>query len=173
VAPSATDTFNGIGLDYAVGTTTMELPDDLLALYGAEIEVRDGEPTVTVPEHELDVGTLAVGGRYRIAVLPPRDGEPGDSADEQRADGDRTGDGTSHYARDGRQDGGPPVAEGEVCEVEIEDVGDQGDGIARIGPGYVVFVPNTAVGDRVTAEITQARENFAFAEVVEGEPLSD
>jgi len=147
----------------------MELPDDLLALYAAEIEVRDGEPSIAIPDRELEIGDLAVGDRYRIAVLPPRAEESSEDTDPQRVDrGTAVGSGPED-----RRNGGPPVSEGEVCEVEIEDVGDQGDGIARIGPGYVVFVPETDVGDRVTAEITQARENFAFAEVVEGEPLSE
>lgn len=59
------------------------------------------------------------------------------------------------------------VEEGNVLDVEIEDIGDQGDGLARVGPGYVVIVPDTQVGDRVTVEITEARENVAFADMVE------
>ena len=65
-----------------------------------------------------------------------------------------------------------PVGAGDRIEVDVVDVGDQGDGIARIGPGYVVFVPETTVGDRVTVEITEARDNFAFGTVREGEPIS-
>jgi predicted RNA-binding protein with TRAM domain len=61
------------------------------------------------------------------------------------------------------------VSEGEVLEVDIEDMGRQGDGIARIGPGYVVFVSDTNVGDRVRVRITSTRENFAFAEPVTSE----
>jgi predicted RNA-binding protein with TRAM domain len=62
----------------------------------------------------------------------------------------------------------PPVEKGETVEVEVEDIGEQGDGIARIGPGYIVFVPGADIGDRITVEINQVRENFAFGEVVEG-----
>ncbi len=126
-----------------------------MALYSAKLE-RDGSRAVfSVPEHELEVGDLAVGDRYRVAVIP--------------TDGQST---TNREPPRSRSGGEPPVEEGETREVEIEDVGDQGDGIARIGPGYVVFVPDTAVGDRVTVEINEARDNFAFGEVVEGEPLS-
>lgn len=145
----------------------MELPDDVLALYTAEIESRNGRPSIEIPERELAVGELDAGERYRIAVLPPRETE------SSRDNGDTSGRGRGRARTPARADGEPPVEEGEVREVEIEDVGDQGDGIARIGPGYVVFVPETNIGDRVKAEITQARENFAFAEVVEGEPLSN
>ena len=131
-----------------------------MALYSAKLE-RDGSRAVfSVPEHELEVGDLAVGDRYRVAVIPTDGGTTDDGSTRNR---------TPTRTRTGAD---PPVEEGETREVEIEDVGDQGDGIARIGPGYVVFVPETAVGDRVTVEINEARDNFAFGEVVEGEPLS-
>ena len=60
-----------------------------------------------------------------------------------------------------------PVSEGEHVVVDIEDIGTQGDGIARIGPGYIVFVPDTEIGDRVTVQIGEVKSNFAFAEVVD------
>ena len=49
----------------------------------------------------------------------------------------------------------------------IEILGDAGDGIARVEHGYVIIVPNTDVGERVRIEITDARENVGFANVVE------
>jgi len=61
----------------------------------------------------------------------------------------------------------PSVEEGEQRTVEIEDIGDQGDGITRVERGFVVIVPDTEQGERVTVEITDVRENVAFAEVVE------
>jgi predicted RNA-binding protein with TRAM domain len=64
-----------------------------------------------------------------------------------------------------RQD--PPVEEGEQRDVEIENLGDQGDGITRVERGFVVIVPDTEPSERVTVEITDVRENVAFAEVVE------
>jgi predicted RNA-binding protein with TRAM domain len=54
--------------------------------------------------------------------------------------------------------------------VEIEYLGDQGDGIAKVERGYVVIAPDTSIGDRVTAEIQQARETVAFADVVDRNP---
>jgi predicted RNA-binding protein with TRAM domain len=59
------------------------------------------------------------------------------------------------------------VDEGETREVEIEDIGEQGDGITRVERGFVVIVPDTEQGERATVEITDVRENVAFAEVVE------
>ncbi len=59
-----------------------------------------------------------------------------------------------------------PVEEGETYEVEIEDLGSKGDGIAKI-EDFVVFVPNTEVGETVEVEITSVGRRFAFGEVVE------
>jgi predicted RNA-binding protein with TRAM domain len=61
----------------------------------------------------------------------------------------------------------PPVNEGETREVEIEDIGEQGDGITRVERGFVVIVPDTKESERVKIEITDVRQNVAFAEVVE------
>ena len=61
----------------------------------------------------------------------------------------------------------PPVEEGEQRTVEIEDLGDQGDGITRVERGFVVIVPDSKQGERVTVEITDVQRNVAFAEVVE------
>ncbi|WP_080510544.1 TRAM domain-containing protein [Halorubrum kocurii] len=61
----------------------------------------------------------------------------------------------------------PPVEKGEQRTVEIEDIGDQGDGITRVERGFVVIVPDTKQSERVTIEITDVHENVAFAEVVE------
>ncbi|WP_328766624.1 TRAM domain-containing protein [Haloarcula nitratireducens] len=62
---------------------------------------------------------------------------------------------------------GPPVEEGETRRVEIEDIGEQGDGVARVERGYVVIVPDTELGERVAVEIQTVTENVAFAEVTE------
>ena len=50
--------------------------------------------------------------------------------------------------------------------VEIEDIGDQGEGIARVERGYVVIIADAEVGDSVAVRVTKARETVAFAEVV-------
>ena len=63
-----------------------------------------------------------------------------------------------------------PVAEGETRVVEIDSIGDKGDGVARIDGGYVVIVADAEVGERLRVEMNQVRENVAFAEVVERLP---
>ncbi len=59
-----------------------------------------------------------------------------------------------------------PVEEGKTYEVEIEDLGSKGDGIARVD-GFVVFVSDTEVGERVAVEINSVGSKFAFGDVVE------
>lgn len=59
-----------------------------------------------------------------------------------------------------------PVEEGETYDVTIEDIARQGDGIARI-EGFVVFVPNTSVGDEVQIKIERVLPKFAFSTIVE------
>ena len=59
-----------------------------------------------------------------------------------------------------------PVEEGETYDVTIQDTARQGDGIARI-EGFVIFVPNTKVGDEVKIKVDRVLPKFAFASVVE------
>lgn len=126
--------------------------DDPLCVFSATVERRDGTYVLEVPESEVDLGTVAAGGVYRAALHPvPRSST---TAGTDGRGGERAAD-----------RGGPPVSEGDRCRVTIEDLGEQGDGLARIGPGYVVFVPDTTVGEEVTIEITDARENVAFGTV--------
>ena len=76
----------------------------------------------------------------------------------------------NNYGRDNFQDNrGPstPINVGEEYDVKIEDVGRDGDGIARI-EGYVVFVSGAKLGDEVKIKINSTRRNFGFADIVEG-----
>jgi len=60
----------------------------------------------------------------------------------------------------------PPVEEGETYKVKIEDIGKEGDGVAKV-ENFVVFVPETDVGDEVEIEITRVLRTLAFGEVVD------
>ena len=136
----------------------MEISDDLACLHTAEVERRDDTYVVEVPEREVALGAVEEGDTYRVALVSTGGDAESVSASETGATS-----GSSSRSSDEQ----PPVAEGAVVDVEIEDIGDQGDGIARVGPGYVVIVPDTGVGERVSVEITTTRENMAFADVVE------
>ncbi|MFC4550393.1 MULTISPECIES: 23S rRNA (uridine(2552)-2'-O)-methyltransferase [Halorussus] len=63
-----------------------------------------------------------------------------------------------------------PVREGDTLEVEIADVGSEGDGVAKVD-GYTLFVPGTEEGDTVEVRVTDVKPNYGFAEKIaeEGE----
>ncbi|GAB6103098.1 MULTISPECIES: TRAM domain-containing protein [Thermococcus] len=71
--------------------------------------------------------------------------------------GDRYGFGERSYEA--------PVKVGERYTVKIESIGKGGDGIARV-KGFVIFVPNTQVGQEVEIVINSVKRKFAFAEVI-------
>jgi predicted RNA-binding protein with TRAM domain len=135
----------------------MEISDQLRCLFSATVEKRDESYLIEVPEQEVRLDNLQQGETYRVAIFP----SPSNEADESED--------TDTNTRLGRQSGSqkPPVEEGETRRVEIDDIGDQGDGITRVERGFVVIVPDTEQGERVAIEITDVRENVAFAEVVE------
>jgi len=68
------------------------------------------------------------------------------------------------------------VEEGKEYECEIEDLGREGDGMTRIN-NFVVFVPNTTVGQKVKIKIVRVMRRVAFGEVVseggEAEPPAE
>jgi predicted RNA-binding protein with TRAM domain len=135
----------------------MEIPDQLRCLFSATIEKRDESYLIEVPKQEIRPDNLQQGATYRVAIFP--------SSSKEAAESEATDTAT----RQGRQDDPeqPPVEEGETRRVEIDNIGDQGDGITRVERGFVVIVPDTEQGERVVIEITDVRENVAFADVVE------
>lgn len=130
----------------------MNRSDTPLCVFSAQVQ-SDGDTFVfEIPKSEISIGSIREGVVYRVGILPHS--VQADSADSR---------GGSSADQDSSL---PPVTEGETLQVEIEDIGDQGDGIARIESGYIVFVPNTTLNERVMVEIKEARETVAFAEVI-------
>jgi len=127
----------------------MELSDDLLCLFNAEVERSEDDFVVAVPGREVETGAVDPDEVYRVALMA-------------RSREDDSPDAPSQPDRPQ-----PPVEEGEVRYVEIEDLGKQGDGIARVERGYVIIVPGGEVGERVKIEITEVKSNFAVGEIVE------
>ena len=116
---------------------------------------------IEVPRSELEEGTITAGETYRVAIVSgtPRSD---DAETRQQPDGASS---SPESDSDGPTQQSPPVEPGDIREVTIESLGDQGDGIAKIDHGYVVIVPETRPDDEVTVEIENARENVAFARV--------
>ena len=134
----------------------MKISEELQCLFSASIEEQDGSYVIDVPERELQLGDLQQGETYRVALVSsPTQSEPEQSEQAETR---------SQSQREPQE---PPVEESETREVEIEDIGEQGDGITRVKRGFVVIVPDTKESERVKIEITDVRQNVAFAEVVE------
>lgn len=133
----------------------MNISDDLLCLYSASVEHENDSYVLEVPEQEIQNGDLSDDDVYKIALIATS------------PDGTETTRGSSEREQTVESESGPPVDEGDIRKVEIEGLGDQGDGVGKIEGGYVVIVPETELGDTVTAEMKTVRENFAIAEIIQ------
>ncbi|MEP0826627.1 MAG: TRAM domain-containing protein [Nitrososphaera sp.] len=60
--------------------------------------------------------------------------------------------------------GPKPVEASKEYDLEITETSRQGDGIARV-QGFVIFVKNAKVGQKVKAKITNVGARFATAEL--------
>ena len=119
--------------------------------FTTSIEREGGRYIIELPEQEFEYGTLAEGDVCRVSV------EVIES------------DGTKKGRRSENDLAAAPVSVGDQRTVEIESIGDEGDGIARVERGYVLIVPGTEPGDEVRIEITDITPNVGFAEVIETE----
>ena len=131
---------------------TLEISDELLCLFSADVTVEDDRYLVEVPRREVETGPVEAGGTYRVALI---------STDIDAEADESTG---AETPPDQPQ---PPVEPGETRYVEIEDIGKQGDGIARVERGYVIIVPGADVGERVKIEVTEVKSNFAVGEILD------
>jgi predicted RNA-binding protein with TRAM domain len=130
---------------------TVEISDNLLCLFSERVRSEDGSYVIEIPQREIETGSIDPDETYRVALISRERAESAD-ADESEAP-------TSEPQ--------PPVEIGEVRYVEIEDIGKQGDGIARVERGYVIIVPGAEIGERVKIEITEVKSNFAVGEIID------
>lgn len=145
----------------------MDVPDNLLCLFTAELEETNGSYIIEVPAREISKGQLQPDQTYRAAAVqtdPTKQEVQTRNQDQTDSVAKNSGDQSQNHERPDQQ---PPVEKGEQRTVEIEDLGDQGDGITRVERGYVVIVSDTEPNERVRIEITDVSENVGFAEVIE------
>ncbi|MHC3381934.1 TRAM domain-containing protein [Haloarcula sp. H-GB5] len=167
----------------------MATDSDLHCLFTAPVEEHQDSYVIEIPKQEVELGTLAPETLYRIALFqsaaeaPTPQSQSGSQSDPQSSSHSKaesqssSQSGPQSDSRSGEPSrepefgpSSPPVAEGETRVVEIENIGDKGDGVARIDGGYVVIVSDADVGERLRVEMDQVRENVAFAEIVERLP---
>jgi len=130
---------------------TVEISDNLLCLFSARVRSEDGSYVIEVPQREIETGSVDPDETYRVALISRERAETEESAETETP--------TSEPQ--------PPVEVGEIRYVEIEDIGKQGDGIARVERGYVIIVPGAEIGERVKIEITEVKSNFAVGEIID------
>jgi len=165
----------------------MATESDLHCLFTAPVEEQHDSYVIEIPKQEVELGTLAPETLYRIALFqsaaeapPPQSDSRSEPDSQPSSRSEPQSDSRSEAQSDSRSDeptgepefapSSPPVAEGETRVVEIDNIGDKGDGVARIDGGYVVIVSDADVGERLRVEMDQVRENVAFAEIVERLP---
>lgn len=129
----------------------MDDADTVLCLFNATVTVDEDEYVISVPRREVQTGALDLESTYRVALV--------DQDTDEETSTVKTPEGEPQ----------PPVEPGEVRYVEVEDLGKQGDGIARVERGYVIIVPDADVGDRVKVTVTDVQPNFAVADVLESD----
>ena len=121
---------------------------EVASKFTTSIEREAGRYVIEVPEREFEYGTLSAGDVCRVSIEIVDSGakkEEGSQRDQPQA----------------------PVSVGDQRTVEIESIGDEGDGIARVERGYVLIVPETEPGDEVLIEITDVTPNVGFAQVID------
>ncbi len=136
----------------------MEISDKLLCLFSAEVTEEDDRYTIEIPKREIDTGSIDAGDTYRVALISRSAGTSGSTTVEESSSADRPS-----------TEPQPPVEAGELRYVEIEDIGKQGDGIARVERGYVIIVPGAEIGERVKIEVAEVKSNFAVGEIIDEE----
>ena len=135
----------------------MEISDKLLCLFNADVSETGDTYTVEVPRREVDTGSIETGETYRVALISRESVESGTSGSSS----------SSAASSRPSSEPQPPVDVGEMRYVEVEDIGKQGDGIARVERGYVIIVPGAEVGEQVKVEVTEVKSNFAVGEIIE------
>ncbi|MBD2394532.1 23S rRNA (uracil(1939)-C(5))-methyltransferase RlmD [Cyanobacterium aponinum UTEX 3222] len=58
------------------------------------------------------------------------------------------------------------MKQGDLVEVEIDDVSSEGSGVARVDQ-QVVFIPNTVTGDRISSRIVRVKKKYAQGQLEE------
>lgn len=134
----------------------MEISNELTSLFSAPIEEHRGSYVIELPRAELKEGSIEASESYHVALISNRVGSDTAQEDSENTETEQSVD------RDK-----PPLSVGETRVVEIEEIGDQGDGLTRVDRGYVVIVPETEKDERVRIRIRHVRKTVAFADVVE------
>ena len=177
--------------DHVVETIRGDMTDEdtraritqLVGEEGADVVISDMAPNMT-GEYSLDharsvylarqafetaMEVLATGGDLAVKVFDGPDvADLRADMDEEfqyvrsiRPDASR--DSSSEQYLVGKHRITAPVRSGDELDVTIEDVGSEGDGIAKV-EGFTLFVDGATEGETLRVRITDVKPRFAFAE---------
>jgi predicted RNA-binding protein with TRAM domain len=132
----------------------VDIADSLQCLFTASVTEQAESYRIEIPREEVEHGELDVGEFYRVGIL----------THTAAASSSESPDAAPDAAPQEPQ--APPVDEGEVREVTIETLGEEGDGIAKVERGYIIIVDGGQPGETVEVDIHAVRQNVAFAEIV-------
>ncbi|MFC7216200.1 deoxyribonuclease [Saliphagus sp. GCM10025334] len=108
----------------------IEIPSSLRSLFSAPIEEQDGTYIIEVPSSEVEYGAVTADETYRVAIF-----ESPTSAESSIQQGPQQRPSRESVNRAPSE---PLVDEGEVRDLTIEIIGDQGDGIAKVERGETI-----------------------------------
>ncbi|WP_044957725.1 23S rRNA (uridine(2552)-2'-O)-methyltransferase [Halarchaeum acidiphilum] len=134
----------------------------------------DHARSVHLARQALETATdlLGEGGNFAVKVFQGQDldGFEDDVAREfafsRRTSPDASRESSSEVYVVGKNRLTGPVRVGDVRDVEITGVGEEGDGIAKV-EGFTLFVAGVEEGDEVRVEVTDVKPRFGFAEPIE------
>jgi 23S rRNA (uridine2552-2'-O)-methyltransferase len=159
---------------------------ELVGEEGADVVVSDMAPNMT-GEYSLDharsvylarqafetaLEVLATGGDFAVKVFDGPD--VADLREEMDTEfqyvrsirPDASRDASSEQYLVGKHRITAPVRAGDELAVDVEDVGSEGDGIAKV-EGFTLFVPGADVGETLRVRVTDVKPRFGFAERVD------
>jgi 23S rRNA (uridine2552-2'-O)-methyltransferase len=121
---------------------------------------------------EVALDVLDSGGDFAAKVFDGQDVDPlkedldaeFEYVREVRPDASRDSSSELYLVAKGRLTA--PVREGDTVEVTIEDIGSEGDGIAKV-EGFTLFVSGVEEGDELTVRVDDVKPNYGFAQPIE------
>lgn len=142
----------------------MNIEDDPQCIFSTEISHGDLGHAIEVPPEEIELGSLDPNSPVRVAIYQPH-------SESQSGPQTRNSNNSTTESNDTSLQ--PPVSTGESRSVTIDDRGNQGDGIAKVGTGFVLIVPGADVGETVDVKITNVKDNFAIAEPIQQDTVPE
>lgn len=153
-----------------MGRLMASIPSTLQAFFTGNIDkdAESGEYHLSIPEAEVEQGSLDTDEPYQVAVFDQSNDTGSLETSTASTDTKQKSVTTSSIASNSgqsqpRNGSEPPVSEGEtISDVTIESLGEEGDGVATVGDGFVLIIEDVDVGDTVDVYVETVLSTVAF-----------